>query len=66
MVQVADSKPIHSHPHYTRETKVKPMAADQESKSHETMAEAKDTVLRRDSTFYLGETVVFQVGLLRS
>ncbi|KIK05795.1 hypothetical protein K443DRAFT_130215 [Laccaria amethystina LaAM-08-1] len=51
---------IHSHPHHTRETKIKPMAADQETKSHESMAEAKDTGLRRDSTFYQ-DAVVFRV-----
>ncbi|EDR07927.1 uncharacterized protein LACBIDRAFT_327720 [Laccaria bicolor S238N-H82] len=58
---------IHSHPHYTRETtsqfaltKIKPMAADQETKSHELVAESKDTGLQRDSTFYQ-DTVVFRV-----
>lgn len=36
------------------------MAADQETKSHELVAESKDTGLQRDSTFYQ-DTVVFRV-----
>ena len=41
------------------------MAADQETKSHESVAEGEDTGLQRDSTFYQ-DTVVFRVDLLRS
>ena len=41
------------------------MAADQETNLHESVAEAKDTGLRRDSTFYL-DTVTFRVGSLSS
>lgn len=37
------------------------MAADQETKSHESVAEDRDTGLRRDSTFYQDGTVVFRV-----
>ena len=46
-------------------TKIKPMAADQETKSHESVVEGKGTGLERDSTFYQ-DTVVFRVLLLRS
>ena len=41
------------------------MAADQETKSHESVVEGKGTGLERDSTFYQ-DTVIFRVGLLRS
>jgi len=42
------------------------MAADQETKLRESVAEAKDPGLRRDSTFYYQDNVVFRVGLLSS